>query len=33
MHRSVEAEFIGRTYDDFLLRPQLGVVPPRTWTA
>ncbi len=29
MHRSVEAEFIGRTYDDFLLRPQLGVVPSR----
>ncbi|MGH7414631.1 MAG: IMP dehydrogenase [Candidatus Rokuibacteriota bacterium] len=29
MHRSVEVEFIGRTYDDFLLRPQLGVVPSR----
>ena len=30
MHRrSLEAEFIGRTYDDFLLRPQLGVVPSR----
>jgi IMP dehydrogenase len=29
MHRSVEVEFIGRTYDDFLLRPQLGVVLSR----
>ena len=29
MHRSLEAEFIGRTYDDFLLRPQLGIVPSR----
>lgn len=29
MNRSVEAELIGRTYDDFLLRPQLGIVPSR----
>ena len=29
MHHSVEVEFIGRTYDDFLLRPRLGVVPSR----
>jgi IMP dehydrogenase len=29
MHHSVEVEFIGRTYDDFLLRPRLGVAPSR----
>lgn len=29
MDRSVEAELIGRTYDDFLFRPQLGIVPSR----
>ncbi len=29
MHRTVETEFIGRTYDDFLFRPQAGVVASR----
>jgi IMP dehydrogenase len=29
MHRTVEPEFIGRTYDDFLFRPQAGVVGSR----
>lgn len=29
MHRTVEAQFIGRTYDDFLFRPQAGVVASR----
>jgi len=29
MPRSVEPEFIGRTYDDFLFRPQLGVAASR----
>ena len=29
MHRSVETEFIGRTYDDFLFRPQPGVAASR----
>jgi len=29
VHRTVEAQFIGRTYDDFLFRPQAGVVASR----
>lgn len=29
MHRTVEPEFIGRRYDDFLFRPQPGVVTSR----
>jgi len=29
MRRTVEAEFIGRTYDDFLFRPQFGVAASR----
>jgi IMP dehydrogenase len=29
LHRTVEVEFIGRTYDDFLFRPQAGVVASR----
>jgi IMP dehydrogenase len=29
LHRTVGVEFIGRTYDDFLFRPQAGVVASR----
>jgi len=29
MRRTVETEFVGRTYDDFLFRPQLGVAVSR----
>jgi IMP dehydrogenase len=29
LHRTVEAQFIGRTYDDFLFRPQAGIVASR----
>ncbi len=29
MHSTVEAEFIGRTYDDFLFRPQMGIAASR----
>jgi IMP dehydrogenase len=29
MHREIELEFIGRTYDDFLFRPQQSVVATR----
>jgi IMP dehydrogenase len=30
MTRALEREFVGRTYDDFLFRPQAGVVPSRS---
>ncbi|MGH7267649.1 MAG: IMP dehydrogenase [Candidatus Rokuibacteriota bacterium] len=29
MHQPLESEFIGRTYDDFLFRPQAGIVGSR----
>jgi IMP dehydrogenase len=30
MSRALEPEFVGRTYDDFLFRPQAGAVPSRS---